>query len=303
MRTILVSNTGKWEEKEISRKEITTAFGIHTRDLRPVFTRKPTTAIFPRGKAIIICIRSVKIVIGAKEMMVFNLEKKKIVDYFLPSLVERIQAGKKENIRFEHLVTDSALHYIIEKMQRRFEEIERTNEQIMGKLHTELNDENFEQLLHLKKRLSKLETNVEETEREINELIDDDEDMLEMYLGTRKPSDTEDLESILENIVEQIENISHRVDELNENIDDTQEIITLKMSNLRNAIIKFNLILTAATGILAILAVIVGFYGMNIRNHMENDPLAIWWIGLILLIIFLFGFGGLLTYLKRKKLL
>ncbi|MCF7917687.1 CorA family magnesium transporter [Candidatus Gracilibacteria bacterium] len=303
MITLFIDKNGKNKQVDISRKELTREFDVHTRDLRPVFAKNQAITIAPRGDCIIVNFHSVKLVVGKHVVYVFDLENKKVTDYFLPFLLEKIKSPA-EKIRFEHLVIEIALAYIVEKMERRFDEIERASDQIFGKLKKEqIDDQTFEQLLHLKKRLSKLSTKVHDIEDALEELVEDDDELLDFYLGMKKPTDTEDAESVLENALEQIEDITHRVEELDENIDDTQEVLTLKMNNLRNIIIKFDLILTAATGVLGILAVIVGFYGMNIRNHMEQDPSAIWGIAIALFIIFSFGLGALLFYLKKKRVM
>lgn len=303
MLSLYIDKAGNSDELEVSRKDLTKKFGVHTRDLRPIFAKKQAITITSRGESIIINFHSVKMVVGKNGVYVFNLENKKIIDYFLPLLLKKIK-DPGEKIRFEHLIIEVALQYMVEKLNRRFDEVERASEQIFQKLQSEkIDDHTFEQLLHLKKRLSKLATKVKDIEDGLEELVEDDDELADLYLGVKSPSDTEDAESILENSLEQIEDVAHKIYELNENIDDTQEVLTLKMSNLRNVIIRFDLLLTAATGILAILAVVVGFYGMNIPNQMEKDSEAIWGVAIVLMAVFILGFGGLLLYLKKKKVL
>ena len=302
MQTLEVLANGKITEKEFSRKAITEEFDIHSRDLRPIFTKKQTTSVLARGNCIIVSLRSVKMVIGNKKTFVFNLEKKKIPEYFVPLLLEKIEKTRNEETRFEHALLETALYYVMEKMQRRFEDIERVSDQLMQKLRAEkVHDQTFEQLLHLKKRLSKLKTTVDEIEGEITELVSDDEELNDLYLGVKSPNDTDEIESILENILEQVEDVSHKIDELEENIDDTQEILALRMSNMRNTIIKFDLLVSTATGVLALLAVVTGLYGMNLKNSLEQDSQAFENVTIALIVIFFLGLGLLIAWLKRKK--
>jgi len=302
MQTLEILATGKIAEKEFSRKAITEEFDIHSRDLRPIFTKKQTTSVLARGNCIIVSLHSVKMVIGNKKTFVFNLEKKKIPEYFIPLLVEKVEKTKKEETRFEHALLETALYYVMEKMQRRFEDIERVSDQLMQKLRAEkVHDQTFEQLLHLKKRLSKLKTTVDEIEGEVTELVSDDEELNDLYLGVKSPNDTNEIESILENILEQVEDVSHKIDELEENIDDTQEILALRMSNMRNTIIKFDLLVSTATGVLALLAVVTGLYGMNLKNNLEQNSQAFENVTISLIFIFFLGLGLLIAWLKRKK--
>jgi len=302
MKVIVINSKGNFEEQDVSRKDMTSKFGIHSRDLRAVFVKKQSTTIFSRGNCIVFNCRSVKLIIGAKEVFVLGLEKSKIPETFVPLLQEKIQE-QKEKIRFEHLILDITLSYILEKVFRRFDDIERASVQILGKLNIELRDHVLEQLLHLKKRLSKLGTNVSELKDIIEELVEEDEELVELYLEVKRPENVDDVESILENALEQIEDLSHRVDELDENIDDTQEILTIKLDHLRNTIIKFDLIITIATGILAFMTVVTGLYGMNIKSGLESSHEAFTKITFLLAGSFVVGMLFLLAWLRKKKIL
>ncbi|MCF7905678.1 hypothetical protein K9L63_00610 [Candidatus Gracilibacteria bacterium] len=302
MQSVIIDSKGDTREEEVTRRDLVQKFGIHSRDLRPVFVKKQSITLLSRANCIIFNYRSVKLVIGTKEVFVLGLEKSKISEIFIPFLGKKIQE-QKEKIRFEHLILDTTLTYILEKIFRRFDDIERTSVQILGKLDIELRDQVLEQLLHLKKRLSKLETNVEELEEIIEEIVEDDEELEDLYLEVKHPANVDDIESILENALEQIEDISHRIDELDENIDDTQEILTLKLDHLRNTIIKFDLLITMATGLLAFMTVVTGLYGMNIKSGLENDHQAFLNIALVLGGAFIFGMLLLLAWLRKNKIL
>ena len=113
MQSLKVSSTGKITEKDLSRKELTDTFGIHSRDLRPIFTKKETTSILPRGNCIVVSVRSIKMVVGTKYSFIFNIDKKKIPDYFIPLLLERLEKTKNDKTLFEHTVLETALHYAL----------------------------------------------------------------------------------------------------------------------------------------------------------------------------------------------
>ncbi len=303
MEVVRIDQQGNATDMDISRKDLVEKFDIHSRDLRPVFAKKQHITIFPRGDCIIFNYRSVKLVIGTKEVYVFGLDNPKIRDYLLPPLLDQIQS-RSGSIRFEHLILETTLAYILQKIQRRYDEIERTSEQILEKLNVGLHaHQTFEQLLHLKKFLSKLETHAQELEDAINEIVEDDEELRDFYLGTKKVEDTEEIESILENALEQIADISNKIDELDSNIDDSQSILTLKMDHMRTTIGKIDLLSNASAAMLTLLAVITGLYGMNIQNGLEDDPVAFWIIAFLTGLAFLFGLAWLLLWLKRNKIL
>lgn len=301
MRCLKISDNGASSAHEVVRRDLVQDFDLHVRDLRPIFSLRQMPTIARRGKAIVINFRAVKLVVGADSVFIFNVDDEKISEGFLQLLTERIISREKE-VRFEHVVLDISLNYMLSKTLDNFEKAKRLVEKILGMLRTQHHDEVFENLLTAKKKLSKLGKNTHELNDLLDDLLDDDEDLSELCLSSRA-KDTENVESILENAVEQLEDVGNRIDELDENIDDTQEILTLKLSTRRNKIIQVDLILTSLTAVFAFLAVVTGLFGMNILNNIERSNEAFWWvtIGLIIFAFLATLFAHL--WMKRKKIL
>jgi Mg2+ and Co2+ transporter CorA len=301
MRCFEINANGIITEIEVDRRSLSQQFDLHVRDLRPIFSLRQMPTIARRGKCLVINFRAVKIVVGQKEVLVFNTEGEKISDLFIPLLTERI-ISRDEKSQFEHVVLDAALGHMQEKTRDNFEKAERLVERILTMLRTQHHDEIFEKLLAAKKKLSKLAKNTRELNEMLDDILDDHEELEDMYLG-KAPKTTDDLESILENEVEQLEDISNRIDELNENIDDTQEILVLKLSSRRNKIIQIDLVLTSGTAVLAFLAVVTGFFGMNIINKVEQRFDVFLWV-LIGMCLFTFCSGIFLRrWMKKQKIL
>jgi len=303
MRAIQIDDQGNQKEVDVSRKKLTKDLEMHMRDLRPIFSLRQMPTISRRGKGIVINFRSIKILVTEDKVFVFNLTSKKIVSTFIPELVEKIKSREK-NVRLEHIVLETAMSFILDKTKRNFAKVLQITERILTEFSDEgkVSNEIFEELLVVKKKLSKLSKNVHEITEILDEILGDEEEMKELYFA-KNIADMDEVESILENNLEQLEDIENRIDELDDNIDDTQEILTLKLSSRRNRIIQFDLILTSATGILAIMAVVTGAFGMNIKNGIESDHTA-FWIVIILMILFsiLLGFW-LWRWMKKSKIL
>lgn len=297
MHCLKINSNGKVSEIEVIRRDLAQELDLHIRDLRPIFSLRQMPTIARRGKSIVINFRAVKLVVGVDKVLVFNSEDEKIVENFIPLLTERIIA-REEMVRFEHTVLDVALGYILSKTLYNFEKAQRLVEKILAMLRTQHHDEVFEKLLTTKKKLSKLGKNTRELNEMLDDLLDDDDDLTDLSLAL-KVSDTDDVESILENAVEQVEDIGNRINELDENIDDTQEILTLKLSSRRNKIIQVDLVLTSITAVFAFLAVVTGLFGMNILNNIEASNQAFWWVTVGLIVVGLLS--TLLTHLWMKK--
>ncbi len=276
MRCLEIDQNGKSLEKTIVRRELVQEFDLNWRDLRPIFSLRQMPTIARRGKALVINFRSVKLIVGKAHVLVFNIDSEKISAEFVSQLVERIIA-REEDVLFEHAVLEAALVYMLKKTVANFDKAQILVERILALLKTQHHDDIFEKLLTAKKKLSKLGKNTRELSEILDEILDEDEEMADLYLA-KKPKNIDEVESILENAIEQLEDIGNRLEELDDNIDDTQEILTLKLSSRRNKIIQVDLVLTSVTAVFAFLAVITGLFGMNIMNKIENSHAAFWWV-------------------------
>ncbi len=298
VRIIEIFSDGSLVEKDSLRKDIAEEFELHSRDLRPVFSVKQLSTISPRKNAIILNLGDVKIIVGKNKAMFFNAQSEEMQIEFLPKIAEKIL--ETENPIFEFLILEFSLGFSYEKMRGKFLENEINIQKIFLKFKKNITDQYFEALLNIKKHLSKLEIAVKELEEATEEILRDEKEVELMCLSGKKH--TAEIESILEHAWEQFEDLSHRIHELNENIDDTQEIITLKMANRRNEIIRFELVATLVTAILSGLAVVVGAFGMNLNSRLESSTFAFY---SVILLLFLLFFGSLFLanrYLRKKKI-
>jgi len=305
MRAIQIDTKGNQKELDLSRKKLTKDFEMHSRDLRPIFSLRQMPTISRRGKGIVINFRSIKIIIAADRVFIFNLTSKRIVSSFIPNLAEKIKSREK-SVRIEHVVLEVAMSFILGKTKTNFAKVSQITERILTEFSDEgkVSNEIFEELLVVKKKLSKLSKNVHEITEILDEILEDEEEMKDLYFTTKIDEDNIDnIESILDDNLEQLEDIENRIDELDENIDDTQEILTLKLSSRRNRIIQFDLILTSATGIFAFLAVITGLFGMNIKNNIETSHISFVLVTVLMLLFSAILGVWLWRWMKKSKIL
>ncbi len=300
MHILEIDRKGNVKERDLFRKEIADQFSTHPRDLRSVFSFKQLATITPRKQAIIFNIHEIKMIIGADKAMIFDVHAPEQAKKLIEVLKEKIEAADKQSY-FPFLVLETSLFYAYQKLSKAHEDMEKASVRLFRKLRQELQDENLEALLALKKRLNKLQIAVEEIEESVTETLKDDEDMQALSFNDESEERDEEIEYILEHAWERYEDLSHRIDELSENIDDTQEIITLKMSNRRNTIIRFDLFVSLVTSVMAAMAVVVGLFGMNLRSHLESDPHAFYQVLVWMLFLALVTTVGVLVYLRRRK--
>lgn len=82
--------------------------------------------------------------------------------------------------------------------------------------------------------------------------------------------DLQELEDLLETYFTHIDSTHRSLNGLNEYIDDLEDLIEIELDSQRNRLIQLELILTTATLCLTCFSVVVGIFGMNIKNNIEN---------------------------------
>lgn len=300
MQTVEITKDGKIIEHDFLRKDVTERYEMYVRDLRPVFSAKQLSTISRRGSGIIVNLWEIKMVIGKDSILLFQPNNKHIREDFIPLLKEKVKNIPPES-RFSLSILESCLAYSFQLLNSDFGRNEKNVHRVFHKLQKNVSDEQFEILLNIKKRINKLQITIKEIEEMLEDIMKSEEDMEELYLVQKENNNIEEIESILEHYWEQFEDLSHRVHELNENIDDTQEFITLKMANRRNMIIKFDLFATLITAALSGIAVVVGAFGMNLKNNFETNHRAFLVVIFLSFLFFLLSLVVTHWYLKKKK--
>ncbi|XP_021910266.1 magnesium transporter MRS2-5 isoform X1 [Carica papaya] len=109
------------------------------------------------------------------------------------------------------------------------------------------------------------------------------------------------LEMLLEAYFVVIDNTLSNLSSLKEYIDDTEDLINIKLGNVQNQLIQFELLLTAATFVATIFAVVTGVFGMNFTASIFDYPTAFNWVLVITGVICGFLYFTFLFYFRHKK--
>ncbi|KAK4260992.1 hypothetical protein QN277_004048 [Acacia crassicarpa] len=91
----------------------------------------------------------------------------------------------------------------------------------------------------------------------------------------------EPLEMLLEAYFVVIDNTLIKSLSLKEYIDDTEDFINIKLGNIQNQLIQFQLLLTAATLIATIFATVTAVFGMNCKTSVFDDPYGFYLVVII----------------------
>ncbi|KAH8501062.1 hypothetical protein Peur_042813 [Populus x canadensis] len=109
------------------------------------------------------------------------------------------------------------------------------------------------------------------------------------------------LEMLLEAYFAAIDNTLSKLFSLKEYIDDTEDLINIKLGNVQNQLIQFELLLTAATFVTTIFAVVTGIFGMNFVASIFDYPYAFNWVLIITGLACVFLYLCFLFYFRYKK--
>ncbi|KAL2546628.1 Magnesium transporter MRS2-5 [Forsythia ovata] len=109
------------------------------------------------------------------------------------------------------------------------------------------------------------------------------------------------LEMLLEAYFIVIDNTLNKLLSLKDYINDTEDLINIKLGNVQNQLIQFELLLTAATFVATVFAVVTAVFGMNFEDSVFDNPSTFNWV-----LIITGAFGGMLyfsflIYFRHKK--
>ena len=160
----------------------------------------------------------------------------------------------------------------------------------LPKIQKNLSEASLKEMFLMKKKITKLETRLKEILNATEEILEDEENFSELEkIVNKNKKDSFELESILENFLEQIEDQIGKLNQLKEEVESTEEFIDLTLSTKRTKMTRFDLVATVFTLILTILSVIVGLYGVNLYNGFEESKVAFKILALILVLLLIFG--------------
>ena len=194
---------GKVYTTQILKQQLADELGLPLRDLRivdPSFPSQIQATFMARPNAIIFCIENIKVVVQQNEALVFNPYDSSVQE-FVPALQQQIMLamnGHDENgktkvllnsIRFEHIVIETALNVVCSSLLRRVRALRPAVSNALQGLRAESKGLNVvetqvDELLPLKNKLDVLHKRVREVKRAITEILNSDEDMSMMQLGS-----------------------------------------------------------------------------------------------------------------------
>ncbi|XP_010547641.1 PREDICTED: magnesium transporter MRS2-2 [Tarenaya hassleriana] len=331
---VLVDALGQSTVLDVDKYAIMHRVQIHARDLRILDPNLsyPST-ILGRERAIVLNLEHIKAIITAEEVLLRDPSDENVIPVVeelqrrLPAGNEAhqvqgdgkeslaaqndVDAGEEDESPFEFRALEVALEAICSFLAARTTELETAAYPALDELTSKISSRNLDRVRKLKSAMTRLTARVQKVRDELEQLLDDDDDMADLYLsrklaGASSPvsgsggaiwcpasptigskisrasraslatarmdeNDVEDLEMLLEAYFMQIDSTLNKLTTLREYIDDTEDYINIQLDNHRNQLIQLELVLSSGTVCLSIYSLVAGIFGMNIPYTWNDD--------------------------------
>ncbi|KVI03292.1 Magnesium transporter MRS2/LPE10 [Cynara cardunculus var. scolymus] len=284
---------------------------IHARDLRildPLLSYPST--VLGRERAIVLNLEHIKVIITAEEVLLRDPSDDNVIPVVeelrrrLPVAKANhgeldgqhdVEADEEDESPFEFRALEVFLEAICSFHAARATELETDAYPALDELTSKISSRNLDRVRKLKSSMTRLTARVQKVRDELERLLDDDDDMADLYLSRKLSSaspvsdsgaaswflgsptigskisrasrasvmmvhgdenDVEELEMLLEAYFMQIDGTLHKLTSLD---------------NHRNQLIQLELFLSAGTVCMAIYSLITGIFGMNIPYTWNDD--------------------------------
>ncbi|CDY56489.1 BnaCnng30470D [Brassica napus] len=302
--------TGESETLDVDKYAIMHRVQIHARDLRILDPNLsyPST-ILGRERAVVLNLEHIKAIITADEVLLRDPSDENVIPVLkelerrLPSSAAQndADAGEEDDSPFEFRALEVFLEAICSFLAARTTELETAAYPALDELTSKISSRNLDRVRKLKSAMTRLTARVQKVRDELEQLLDDDDDMADLYLSRKLSSassassspncyltsptigskisrasraslatargdenDVEELEMLLEAYFMQIDSTLNRLTTLREYIDDTEDYINIQLDNHRNQLIQLELVLSSGTVCSAFYSLVAGIFGMNI---------------------------------------
>ena len=335
-----VTMDGQITVKNVETAEILKGSSIYARDLfalsltskqdrrqqrlRRGIPQSTTSVILPRGKVILLSFGNVRALVSSDSVMVFDAHNIIMKD-FAKDMSEVFQAesateaqdtergGGYNDQPFELVFLEHVLQYNCDAYRRRIRLFEPIVDSFLDRVaHEVFSDSGVHLLVPLKDSLQSFEMQVRQALDCLTGLLQDDEDMLALLITEQEralandtevdPTRHQDVELLLEEYARQINNILFEINYLLKRLQSKQEFVQLALAGYRNRLIRMNLYLGVAGLSTGIGTAVAGFYGMNLINGLETEPMAFNYVVGVCGLAGAFVAGGCASFVSGKTM-
>ncbi|KAL3135886.1 hypothetical protein ABBQ32_007442 [Trebouxia sp. C0010 RCD-2024] len=198
----------------VDKHAVVAELGIHYRDLRILDPLVPTpypTALFIREKALVVNLESIRMIVSADQVFVLSAPEpgQSLVvgkfpepgNPFVRDLIARLTSTTSSSSRaasamdrtlpFELRALEAALAHTCRSLEQESIQVERATLPSLKALMQKVSRPELEKVRTCKTNLNRMMARVSELKQELEGMLDDDQDMADMYLGRRQEAENQ----------------------------------------------------------------------------------------------------------------
>ncbi|XP_057734715.1 magnesium transporter MRS2-3 [Arachis stenosperma] len=306
----VVGAGGEMESLEAGKQEIMRRMRVAARDLRRMLSSSSRTTIAGRECAIVINLEHIKCIITANEALFLNSRDPSLVS-LLHHLHNRIilpPSSSTNILPFEFVALEACLHASCTALENHSNILHQEAHTAFYKLTSEINILNLERVRQIKNRLLALTCRAHKVRDELERLLDNDENMIEMYLTNKLRSEdavsnVEELEMLLGAYLVQIGGTLNKLFTVREYAEETEEYIKAMLKEKQDKLLQMAVRVGTANVIAEAFITVVGIFTINIHIDLFQKHALLPWIagGCVASSIFLYVFA--IVWYRHKHLL
>ena len=282
----------------ITKSSLCLMYGLPPRDLRKLdgAFKNQIPVILVRQKSLLINLDYIKAIITSENVILFenctDVSERLSVTNLLEELQEKLrnfqQSSKstRTTVPFEWVILETILHRICFNMIELLEQLIPKIESSLSSLEQFVNWDKLRILMSCKRSIHSVQRQVDGLKRAITDILDNDQDMTDMYLSSKLPtqhpryypkknsSDHEEVELLLESYLKMMEEVTGRMQELSRNMEASEDLVNIGLIGQRNELLLLQLKINICTFSAAISAMVAGWFGMNLFSGYESSPFA-----------------------------
>lgn len=278
---------------EFKKGELIAKYSLLPRDLRKIDS-SVLPHILVRESAILINLLHLRCLIKHNRVLVFDVYgstdsyAQSLFMYDLegklrqkqPSTSSTSGAGTGHNLPYEFRALEAVLISVTSGLESEFEGVREPVVRVLRELEEDIDRDKLRHLLIYSKKLGTFEQKARLVRDAIEDLLEADDDLADMYLTekslgkVREETNHDEVELLLESYHKVTDEIVQVSSNLVSAIRNTEEIVRAILDSNRNSLMLLDLKFSIGTLGISAGMMIAALYGMNLKNFIEEDHLG-----------------------------
>ncbi|KAF2136554.1 uncharacterized protein K452DRAFT_279756 [Aplosporella prunicola CBS 121167] len=297
---------------EFRKSELIAKYSLLPRDLRKIDSSM-LPHILIRPSAILINLLHLRVLIKHNRVLVFdaygttNTHAQSAFMYDLEGRLNQKDLRQNGSLPYEFRALEAVLISVTTGLESEFEGVREPVAHVLKELEEDIDRDKLRYLLVYSKRLGRFEQQARLVRDALDELLEADDDLADMYLTEkaegkdRGEHDHSEVELLLESYHKVADEIVQAAEEQLSSIRNTEEIVKAILDANRNSLMLLELKYAVWTLGLTAGTFVAALYGMNLQNFIEETDWGFWGVSACCAIITVVATSAGLGKLRRVQ--